>query len=320
MQILFFGSSSYCLPVLKSLFSNFQIAGIVTKPIPSPVMSFAKENKLPLFTPKNKEHLLQLKNKLKSLNADIAVVSDYGLIIPNDIFLLPKYKTLNIHFSNLPHLRGASPVQFTILLGEKSAWITIIIMNEDMDTGDIVWKKEIPLAGNETTRVLYEKLFQIGAAEIPTLINLIIEGKIIPEKQDHAKATYTKIFTRADGFIQFELIQKAIYSEEASSELLNQWPLFKVLTSQFKSKFQMTNDQLPMTIDRALRALSPWPGVWTEIQITQSTNNPIKKRLKILNAHLQPTTYNLQLDVVQLEGKKPVTWRQFVEGYPLLNI
>src|SRR3989338_5833902 len=159
MKILFFGTSNYCLPVLETLHKNFDLVGVITLP-KSPIEQFTLSHNIKVFTPNNKSELLSLKENLETLRPDLAIVADYGMIIPTEIFYIPSHQTLNIHFSKLPKYRGPSPVQYTILNGEKSAWITIILMDEGMDTGDILWQKEaLRLKGNETTPDLYRKLF-----------------------------------------------------------------------------------------------------------------------------------------------------------------
>lgn len=307
MKIIFFGSSEYCFPILSTLKVNFHLIAIITK-TGTPIELFARKNDISVFTPKDKNELLNLTDKIVKLQPDIAVVADYGLIIPKVIFEIPKHQTLNIHFSKLPKLRGASPVQYTILTG-KTAWISVIIMDEEMDTGDIVWQKEFDECKNETTESLYKKLFNNIAAELPRIINQYTSGKLKPRKQDNSQATYTKIFTRDDGFIPFELIIKAINGDNPTDEQFKKWPLYKSL------------HEFSILFDRAIRAFSPWPGVWTEIEVKQCDNETIKqlkKRLKILRAHIEER--KLVLDLVQLEGKKPVSWKQFREGYPEIKL
>ncbi len=299
-SIIFFGSSNYCLPVLETLHNHFKLIAIVTKK-DQVVEKYAQKHNVKTFTSKDKAELLTLKESINNLQPDLAIVADYGLIIPEAIFDIPKYKSLNIHFSRLPDLRGASPVQHTILREDKSAWITIQLLDKDLDTGDIVWQKEIQLSSNqaieqssnETTENLYKKLFNITALELPVIINQYVKKELVPQKQDHSKATYTKILTREDGFIPPKLLNDALKGGPSGVKL-----------------------------ERTIRAFSPWPGVWTNIQITNNKKQITRKRLKIHKTHLQPTTYNLQPttklvpDLVQLEGKNPVSWKQFKEGYP----
>lgn len=344
MNIIFFGSSDYCLPILNSLISNFELSAVVTKQNSS-VQKFAQQKNTAVFTPNNKEDLMSLKDQMSKLKPHLAIVADFGLLIPKEIFEIPKHKTLNIHFSRLPKFRGPSPVQYTILLGEKSAWISIIILDEEIDTGDIVWQKEISLmnnktmlqCSNETTGSLYKKLFETAALELPDVINRYVRNELKPQKQDDSQATYTKHFTRADGFIPFQILAAAINwkSDVSLEKEVQSWQLVKQIP-------RLSIVRYPLAIARACRALSPWPGLWTEVSMKQLDNDPMlqKKRLKILKLHLEmdntlPLDYpsrdtkvvgnlnipvsspvKLVLDEVQLEGKKPVSWKQFLEGYP----
>jgi methionyl-tRNA formyltransferase len=326
ISTIFFGSSDYCIPILESLFKNTKLVGIVTKPDlsvghsktlqPTPVKKYGQSQSIPVYTPDSKASLLSLKDLLTSLKSDIAVVADYGFIIPKEIFLIPAHKTLNIHFSKLPKLRGSSPVQYTILLGEKAAWITIILMDETMDTGDILWQKEVPLTGKEETDTLYRKLFEIASEELPNILNQYADKSLLPVKQDNSQATYTKRLTRQDGFIPWEIIEELMAGRSTSQAHLVRWPLSNIIPTStliLNPRFYLL---------KSLKAFSPWPGVWTEIPITQSTNQqinkstnkPSTKRLKVLNAHIEKE--RLVLDEVQLEGKKPVSWKQFCQGYP----
>ncbi len=325
MRVLFFGSSEYCLPVLESLNNNFELVAIITKKHQS-IEKLAHKLNIPSFTPQDKKELSTLKNKITSLEPDISVVADYGLIIPAGIFNIPKHKTLNIHFSRLPDLRGASPVQYTILHGDKTAWITVQLLDVSLDTGDIIWQKPFDYAQgkegkNETTDSLYKKLFNIASAELPDIISKYVHNELKPQKQDHSKATYSKILTREDGFIYAKLLFHVILRPDDESgrripsEILKKQGILRLAPQDDIREF----NHLTIFVERAIRAFTPWPGVWTEIQITQSTNQPIntnkpiKKRLKILKAHIESD--KLVPDLVQLEGKNPVTWKQFLEGH-----
>lgn len=368
MQVVFFGSSSYCLPVLESLKINFNLAAVVTKPdrpvgrkqvlFPSAVKEFALNNKTAYFTPPDKSGLAAIKQNLLERKPDFFVVADYGMIIPADIFNLPKYRTVNIHFSKLPDLRGASPVQYTILRGDASAWISYMLMAEKMDTGDILGQTEYPLLGNETTGELYPKLFERAASQLPEILEDYVHGNIRPVPQDKNKVTYTKILTRDDGFLPRGIFQAAVDGTRASQTILNTWPLYQN-SPIIQKQSANSNFQLSILIERMLRAFTPWPGVWTEAEFRkQNSESSQKKRLKILTAHLEEsgirnqeswgkeksttsnqhstisskslntenqalTTYQqlpttkLVPDLVQLEGKNPVSWNQFRMSYQI---
>lgn len=342
MKTIFFGSSNYCIPLLSTLSKETDLLSIITHPdkkvgkeqilTASATKQWVLKNNIPVLTPANTKELLNLKDKIISLQPDIAVVADYGLLIPQKIFEIPEYKTVNVHFSRLPKYRGASPVQYTILNGEKSAWITVQILEKDLDTGDILWQKEIPLSGNEITGELYPKLFEIASKYLVAVLQNYMDNKLTPQKQNEKEATYTRRLTRDDGFIPFSVLKSALQGLGVANVKLtkNEWPLNSV---QFETLSHC--NIVTFSLEAALRAFTPWPGLWTEVQMIQFNNPPAgeagetmkqssKKRLKILKAHLALTTYNLQPttafipDEVQMEGKNPVSWKQFIEGYPSL--
>lgn len=299
MKVIFCGSSEYCLPVVEALEEKFTLVAVITKK-DSKVRAWAEKNKIPFFTPQKKQELLYLKKSLLPFKPDLMVVADYGLIIPDLIFCLPKNGAINIHFSRLPEYRGASPVQYTILYGEKSAFITFQKMAAKMDTGDIIFRQKFPLSGREKTADLYPFLFRKASEILPEVINNYISGKIKTLKQVEKKATYTKMLTRQDGFLPWKVFaaltqaRKTVLSPDLFPE---KSALFKAFSSSGASV---------ATAERAIRAFTPWPGVWTLL--------PGGKRLKILAAEVKENRF---LPVtVQIEGKKPVSWKQFLEGYP----
>ncbi len=322
MKVIFFGSSNYCIPILESINNNFNLVAIITKK-DQVVENFAQSHNIKAYTPANKEELINLQNDISSLIPDLAIVADYGIIIPTEIFSIPLYQTLNIHFSLLPKFRGPSPVQYTILMGEKSAWISVIIMDADMDTGDILWTKEVKLQGNETSESLYKYLFDIATFALPEVINQYVHNELKPQKQIHSDASYTKHFTRQDGFIPASILERAIKGINPDQKKLDQWSLsaIQIPLSDTNASDRLHPYQLARLIDCACRALSPWPGLWTTIQITDNKQQTTK-RLKILKAHIEiPKPYTLNPipflipDLVQLEGKKTVSWKQFREGH-----
>jgi len=166
-------------------------------------------------------------------------------------------------------------------------------------------------------------LFNIAAKELPNIVSQYTNHRIVPIKQNHSKATYTRLLSREDGFIPQDLLILALKGTRPSKEQIKNWQLINDF-----SQLLITNYQLPVLIERALRAFTPWPGIWTEIEV-KSQKLKVKserKRLKILKAHLEPEeprTKNqdlrtkLVIDQVQLEGKKPGSWKQFREGHQI---
>ncbi|OGG16903.1 hypothetical protein A3D78_06505 [Candidatus Gottesmanbacteria bacterium RIFCSPHIGHO2_02_FULL_39_14] len=280
MNIIFFGSSDYCLPVINVLYQQFNLSTVITKSISNPVSLFAEKKNITIFTPHNVAQLLELKTKISSLKAKLAVVADYGLIIPQDIFQLPEFSTINIHFSRLPQFRGPSPVPQVILSGQTTSWVSLIKMTEKVDAGPIIKQLEYQLNPQKVSaRTLYEKLFHLISFDFPDIIKDYLSRKLVAKKQDEKKASYTRKLTRQDGYLLFTDFRRALLSKSAD---------------------------FPTYVERAVRAFDPWPGVWTIL--------PSKKRLKIIKSHLE--NHKLIPDIVQLEGKKEVTFKQFLEGYP----
>lgn len=328
LQIIFFGSSDYCLPILESLYKNFKLTAIITRPdkiigrdkilTPSPPKKFGLAHHIPVFTPNNASEISDLIPELKKLSPDISIVADYGLMIPDDIISLPKLETLNIHFSGLPKYRGPSPVQYTILNGEKSAWISVIKLVKKLDAGDIVYQKEVSLTGDETTGSLYKKLFNIASVDLPTVLTDFALNKIKLIKQDNSQATYTRKIAKEDGFIPWIILTSTMGESKQIKPNIDSWPLIKLIPElSAKGGSAFSGD-----IERALRAFTPWPGLWTEITISgipgikgAKFRESTQKRLKILQAHLE--NEKLVIDEVQLEGKNPVLWKQFLAGYKI---
>ncbi len=223
LKVVFFGTSEYCLPVLEVLKKDLIL--VVTredKPVgrkqiltPSATKTWALKNNLPTST-------------TLDIDCDLAIVSDYGSIIKHEIYERPKFGTFNIHFSKLPELRGPSPVQATLLRGDANAWVTIykLVFNPElaikMDSGPILWQKTYPIFRDDTTETLYARLFREVAKEIPGLD--FKNGKLIP--QDHSQATFCKMLTKDDGFVNFDDIN--------DPKIYNKY-----------------------------RAFYPWPGLWT---------------------------------------------------------
>lgn len=313
LHIIFFGSSEYCLPVLESLHKNFKLTAIITRG-DSPPKKFGLSHHIPVFTPKTASEISKLIPELKQLSPDVSIVADYGLMIPDDIITLPKFETLNIHFSRLPKYRGPSPVQYTILNGEKSAWISVIKLVKKLDTGNIIYEKEIPLLGDETTGSLYNKLFNIASVDLPGILSDFTLNKIKSIKQDESQATYTRKITKEDGFVPFDLLSNLMKGIKPNKITLDNWPLTKILPFSFPIL------HTTYYLLQSLLAFSPWPGLWTVIKLKiQSAKLKTKEmRLKILKAHLE--NKKLVIDEVQLEGKNPVSWKQFLQGYSNLDL
>jgi methionyl-tRNA formyltransferase len=212
MKIVFFGSPVVALPSLKKLLeTDHSIDLIITQPdrpsgrgkklMPCPVKKTALDLNIPYYQPlKIRKDEIAL-NKIKEIEPDLNVVVAYGQIIPSSIIYLPKYNSLNVHFSLLPKYRGASPVQKALLDGEAKTGITIFELNEKMDEGDILVQEEVNIFPDENAADLEARLAQKGA---DLLIKAIAQiDKLKHRKQDHSQATYAPKIRKEDGKIDW---------------------------------------------------------------------------------------------------------------------
>ncbi len=290
MKIIFFGTPDYVLPILSALHKKF-----VTGPGKSPIVAVVTQKPKPVgrkkiltYSPVDKwAHARKISifySARKLLEnppeAEVGILASYGEIIPKSVIDLFPKGILVIHPSLLPKYRGSSPVPETIKNGDAVTGVTIFKMDEKVDHGAIISQFKEDVLPTDTGEGLKNRLFARSAEVLVELIEPYLQNKITPKVQDENAATYTKMITREDGQV----------------DLKNDDPVF---------------------VERKFRAYTPWPGIWTKIQVKGDSGQVIEKRLKILSIHLEPhpTRYTLVPDTVQLEGKSPVSWKQFLEGY-----
>lgn len=194
LSILFMGTPDFAKESLKALYNaNYNIIGVVTNPdkpkgrgmkmIPSPVKEFALENKIPVYQPLKVKNNTEFIEEVKALNPDVICVVAYGKILPKEILDIPRLGCINVHGSLLPKYRGAAPIQWAVINGEKVTGITTMYMDVGMDTGDIILKKEVNIGEDETTGELWDKLSKVGGKLLVDTISLIENGKAPREKQ-----------------------------------------------------------------------------------------------------------------------------------------
>lgn len=312
MSIVFYGTSDYCIPILETLYKNYNLKLVITRPdkligrkkvlTPSATKIWAIEHNVPTLTPETLKKGTRdrdlIMEQFSNLTIDLAVVSDYGLIIPEAIFNQPKLGTLNVHFSKLPDLRGPSPVQFTLLRGDSETWVTIFKLENPpeleikMDSGPILWQKSYPNSPDDTTGTLYPRLFKEAATELPTIIKFYESHKAQKTMQNHQLATYCRFLTKQDGFIEWNTLQKAVRGEIL--ELSNFPKIQQEAIATKNTPLQLTPINLINFVYSFHRAVTPWPGMWT-----------IKdgKRMLVRKCHLEED--KLVLDEIQFEGKNP---------------
>ncbi|MEX1295551.1 MAG: methionyl-tRNA formyltransferase [Candidatus Limnocylindrales bacterium] len=209
-RTLFFGSGSVALPVLTRLLECelVEVDSVVTAPArpagrkgvltPTPVAELASRRGLPVRTPRTlRDDAVQA--ELRAVGAELVVLADYGRIIPGAILDLPRHGALNIHPSLLPRHRGAAPVVGTILAGDTVAGVTVMRMDEGLDTGPIVAQREVPLDGNEVTPELEGRLARMGAELLLEVLPEWLAGRLTAAPQPEGGATLTRLLRREDG-------------------------------------------------------------------------------------------------------------------------
>ena len=302
MKVLFMGTPDIAASVLKSIIaSKHEVIGVVTqedKPkgrgkslAMPPVKEVALEHGIEVFQPhKIKEESAIA--RLREFDADIFVVAAYGKILSKEILEMPRYGCVNVHASLLPKYRGAAPIQWAIIDGEKLSGVTIMQMDEGLDTGDMLFKSVVEIAPDDTADSLYDKLSQCGGSLIVDALDRIEEGDVHPVKQDGSQATYAKMLDKSLG--------KLVFSKSS------------------------------VEIERLVRGLNSWPGTYTfingkmlkiwEVKLTKMAANGEPGTVhSVENGRLFVNTGDkaLELISVQLEGKKRMDVKSFMLGYKI---
>ena len=219
-RIVFCGTPEIASQVLKSIYQNgYQIECVYTQPPvaahrkqqvhKSPVHLISETLNLPVRTPSSLNNEEE-KNFLKDLNIDLGIVVAYGQILKKDFLSVPKYGWINVHYSILPAFRGASPVQRAIMEGETTTGISIMQMNERVDTGSICNQYSINILDNENSEELASRLSTLASEKIVENTDDIFEGKAVFKEQDHNKATYAKKIDKAESKISWNNSAKKI--------------------------------------------------------------------------------------------------------------
>ena len=194
LNILFMGTPDFAQESLKCLVEEkYNIIGVVTNPdrpkgrgmkmIASPVKEYAIEKGLEVYQPEKVKKNTEFIEKIKSLNPDVICVVAYGKILPKEILDIPKYGCINVHASILPKYRGAAPIQWAVLNGDKETGVTTMFMDEGMDTGDMIEKEVVKIGDNETTGELWDRLSIVGANLLVKTLKLLENGEATRKKQ-----------------------------------------------------------------------------------------------------------------------------------------
>jgi len=301
MRIIFFGSPTEAADSLDSLISaGHEIAAVYSQPdrksgrgrtkSPTPVKSYAVENNLPVFTPSSLRKNEEERARLGDFKADAFVVVAYGRILPTAILQIPPMGVVNIHPSLLPLHRGPSPVVTAILEGRAETGVTVMLLDEGMDTGPILAQSEpVRLTGKEIGAELQDSLFKEGAAMLPAVLEGLQDGSVVPQPQDDSLATVTGLLERADGEIDW-----SVGSQQ---------------------------------IDRMIRAYDPWPGTFTswngkglKILSAELSSEPSRGEGVVFSQEVRlfvgSGAGSLELKQIQLEGRQAVAAADFLRGQP----
>lgn len=304
MKIVFMGTPDFSVPVLEALAGAgepYQVIAAVTQPDKpkgrgkavsmSPVKEKALELGIPVYQPV-KARDPEFVQVLRNLNPDIIVVVAFGQILPRSILDLPPKGCVNVHASLLPKYRGAAPIQWAVIDGEKESGVTTMMMDEGIDTGDMLEKMSVTLSPDETGGSLHDKLSRMGAELILSTLSKILEGTITGIPQTEENTCYAKMLQKSMGEIDWTM--------DAAS------------------------------IERLIRGLDPWPSAYTRwnrktLKIWKAQVLPdeyegdcgevVYTDKKAI--YVKTGRGTLSLKELQPEGKKRMDVEAFLRGYPI---
>ena len=302
IRIVYMGTPDFAVEPLEAIIkAGYEVAAVVTQPDKqkgrgkevkmTPVKVCALRHGIPVFQPvKIKEP--EAVAELEKYQADLFVVAAFGQLLSEEILNMPEYGCINIHASLLPAYRGAAPIQWAVLNGEKESGVTIMQMDKGLDTGDMLLKRSVELSPKETGDSLHDKLMRLGAELIVEALPKLEKGELVPEKQKDELSSYAKKLTKAMGQID--------WSKDAVS------------------------------LERWIRGLNSWPSAYTffggktlkiwEAQVTEENGAQKAEPGQVISVSREGFTVacgqgELQILSLQLEGKKRVSTREFLLGY-----
>ncbi|MDA0735119.1 MAG: methionyl-tRNA formyltransferase [Chloroflexi bacterium] len=309
MRLVFMGTPGLVIPVLVALteLEDCQVVGVYTSPDRprgrgraqemTPVKAYAVEHDLSVYQPTTLRSA-QAQEQLAALRPDVIVVAAYGRLLPSAVLEMPPHGCLNLHPSLLPRYRGPSPVVTAIKEGEAVTGVTLMLLDEGMDTGPIIAQQEYPIATGDTAESLTSTLFALGAALLVEKLDPWVTGQLTAQPQDNAQATVTRKLERTDG----------------------------------EADWQLSAQKL----ERLRRAYTPWPGLFTHWQgqvlklldvvaLPADASIPGEPGLVVAleNADTPVAIVTgdgwLGLKTVQLEGRRSASAAEFLRGYPLFT-
>ena len=297
MNIVFMGTPDFAVPSLLRLIEDgHNILAVYTQPdkpqgrkfilTPPAVKEAAILNKIEVFQPDTLKSP-QVKEQLKSLSPDLIVVAAYGKILPKDILEIPAKGCINVHGSLLPKYRGAAPIQWAVINGEKTSGVTIMQMAEGLDTGDILLKSELEIGEDETAGELFDRIATLGADALSKTVSEI--DNIKPVSQEEALATWAPPLKKQDGLVDWAQSAEAVYSRIRG---ITPWP----------GAYTLLNDERKVKIHKARL-----------LQENGSSGELLDKKRLIIGCGEN----SLELTEVQLDGAKKISGEEFIRGQRL---
>ena len=301
MKIVFMGTPDFSVPCLERLVSDGEeVVGVFTQPDKpkgrgyemafSPVKECAIKHNIPVFQPKSMKDGEALKT-IETLNPDLTIVVAYGKILPKEILYFPKYNSINIHASLLPAYRGAAPIQWSILNGEKVTGVTSMLMNEGLVTGDMLLSEKIEITENMNAGELHDALSIMGAEVMSKTIAAVKANSLKPEKQDDSLSNYSPMLSKALCPTDFTKSAQEVHNHIRG---LSPWP---VATATLNSK----KLKLHSSVIGGKTTLAPGTVVSTDGVISVACGDGIC--VDILS--------------VQAEGKKRMSSKDFLLGHKI---
>lgn len=304
MKVIFMGTPDFSVGTLEALIeAGHEVALVVTQPDKpkgrggkmqyTPVKEVAVAHNIPVYQPKRIREP-ECIEELRKYNADIMVVIAFGQILPKEILEMTPYGCVNVHASLLPSYRGAAPIQWAVINGEKVSGVTTMQMNEGLDTGDMLLKVEIPLDEKETGGSLHDKLAEAGARLCVETLDALKAGTITPEKQGDSPTAYAKMLDKHMGKIDWKMSAKEI--------------------------------------ERLIRGLNPWPSAYTrwnendkgmkiwEAEVAEGQTDKVAGTVVEVakdGFFVQTGDGLLKITALQIPGKKRMDAAAFLRGYQM---
>lgn len=308
LKIVFMGTPNFAVGALQAIIeAGHQVSAVVTQPDKpkgrgkelqmTPVKACAAAHNIPVFQPgKIKEP--EAVEVLRSYEADIFVVAAFGQILSEEILSMPKYGCVNIHASLLPKYRGAGPIQWAIIDGEKKTGVTIMQMEKGLDTGDMLLQKEVEIDPKETGDSLHDKLAAAGAELIVEALPKIAAGQLTPRKQNDAESCYAKMLQKSMGRIDWNMTADKL---DCLIRGLISWP---GASTTFRGKnLKIWEEEPVMEGDFSVSISESLPGTIVCVEKEAFYVQTKEGVLKVLS--------------VQIEGKKRMAVKDFLLGYPI---